>query len=64
MRIPKVSFGKDDASKHNWRDDDEINLAEEDDDEDEELETTPQDVIDMLGFDPKEKDSTVKRLKR
>lgn len=28
--------------------------AELDEDEDEELEKTPQDVIDLLGFDPKE----------
>lgn len=56
MRIPKVSFGNDDASKHDWRKDDDIANSKEMEDDDEEMDITPQDVIDMLGFDPKELD--------
>lgn len=54
MRIPNVYFGKEDAAKHDWRKDTDFNASKEMEDNDEELETTPQDVIDMLGFDPKE----------
>lgn len=47
--LPKVHFSK--SEKVDWR---KTNDPKEDWDEDEELEKTPEDVIEMLGFDPKE----------
>lgn len=48
-KIPDVHFVNED--KRNWR----LRLADEsDDDSDEELDKTPEDVVGMLGFDPKE----------
>lgn len=48
--IPNVHFGKVDEPPPNWRD---IEI-DDDEDDDEELVNTPEDVIEMLGFDPKE----------
>jgi hypothetical protein len=49
--LPDVHFGDvTDEPNENWKDLDEA------DPDDEELEQTPQSVIDMLGFDPKEPD--------
>lgn len=45
-----VHFGEVDEEEPDWRNE----LEEETDPDDEELEYTPQDVIDILGFDPKE----------
>ena len=48
--IPDVHFGKADSEPTDWR-------KEPDNDEpdnDEELEETPEDVIALLGFDPKD----------
>ena len=45
-----VHFGEVDEEEPDWREE----LEEETDPDDEELEYTPQDVIDILGFDPKE----------
>ncbi len=46
--FPDVHFGSADKPLPNWRDDD----FENEPDDDEELEFTPDDVIQMLGFDP------------
>lgn len=45
-----VHFEKVDEDEPDWRNE----LPEEIDPDDEELDVTPQDVIDILGFDPKE----------
>jgi hypothetical protein len=47
--LPDVYFGDVDESEVDWR-----NLPDDIDSDDEELEHTPTDVIEMLGFDPKE----------
>ena len=47
--LPDVHFGTAESSPVDWR---KIE-TDNNDDNDEELEKTPQDVIDMLGFDPK-----------
>jgi hypothetical protein len=50
MKLPQAWFGKiDPDSDFDWR---KIPIDGIDDDDDEELAETPQDVIDMLGFDP------------
>ena len=46
---PKVHFGEIDAEDEDWRE----GLVDEDPD-DEELDVSPKDVVDILGFDPKE----------
>jgi hypothetical protein len=46
-----VHFGKIDDDLPDWREE-----LEEDDPDDEELEETPEDVVAVLGFDPKEFD--------
>lgn len=45
-----VHFGEIDQDDPDWRNE----LTEEIDPDDEELDVTPQEVIDILGFDPKE----------
>ena len=47
--LPDVHFGDADSRSMNWRD-----HEEDSPDDDEELAKTPQDVIDILGFDPLE----------
>lgn len=44
-----VAYGTADAPLPDWR-----SSPEQDDPDDEELETTPSDVVAILGFDPKE----------
>lgn len=48
-KLPDVGYGKPHEDN-----DEELPELEDDNDDDEELEKTPQDVIDLLGFDPKE----------
>ena len=48
MTFPMAHFGSADNETKDWR---QIDLG---DDNDEELPKTPQDVIEMLGFDPSE----------
>lgn len=48
-QLSDIKFGQISSSDYNWRKDD---LKELDDDE--LLEKTPDDIIAMLGFDPKE----------
>lgn len=54
--LPDVSFGLG-PSKIDWR-----AIADDFDPDDEEMETTPQDVIDLLGFDPKELEQEEKQI--
>lgn len=54
--LPDVSFGLG-PSKIDWR-----AIADDFDPDDEELETTPQDIIDLLGFDPKELEQEEKQI--
>ena len=49
IKLPGIKFGQIDSLDYDWRKDD---LKELDDDEP--LEKTPDDVVAMLGFDPKE----------
>ena len=44
-----IHFGEIDAELPDWR-----NVLDEDDPDDEELDETSEDVLAMLGFDPKE----------
>jgi len=46
--IPRLYFGNQDASKHNWRKD--ITTDEIDDDNDEPCKETPEDVVMMTGL--------------
>ena len=54
-----IHFGEVDEDEPDWRNE----LEEEIDPDDEELEYTPQSVIDILGFDPKEFSEGVKPSK-
>ena len=47
--LPDIWFGEVGERGIDWR-----TLPDEVDPDDEEMEQTPQDVIDLLGFDPKE----------
>jgi hypothetical protein len=49
MPLPDAFFGSTQAGDMNWRAED---LQDMEPDDDSELPETPQDVIDMLGFDP------------
>ena len=48
MVLPNVSFGSKRAALADWR-----KSKVEEPDDDEELDETPEDVVEMLGFDPK-----------
>jgi len=50
--FPRIAFGSLWAEKVDWRKIPEV--VDDEDPDDEELEKTPEDVIRMLGFDPKE----------
>lgn len=54
MELPGVTFGDIKSDEFDWRKED---SKEYDVDDDELLEKTPEDVVEMLGFDPKELDS-------
>ncbi len=47
--IPEVHFGEVKEDKKDWR-----KIKDDSPDDDKELSKTPQDVVDMLGFDPKD----------
>jgi hypothetical protein len=47
--LDNIHFGKVNGPKPDWR-----NFRNDEPDDDEELETTPRDVMKLLGFDPKE----------
>ena len=49
MVLPNVSFSSKRAALADWR----KSKVEEPGDDDEELDETPEDVVEMLGFDPK-----------
>jgi hypothetical protein len=49
MNIPEVHFGNDEDDNIDWR-----KVEDDSQDDDEILKETPQDVIDLLGFDPLE----------
>jgi len=48
-KLPNMIIGNKEAFTKEWRNYDINNI-----DDDEELEKTPEDVVEMLGFDPKE----------
>ena len=54
MELPEVEFGDVKAKDFDWR---AVDSKEYDVDDDELSEKTPEDVVEMLGFDPKELDS-------
>lgn len=54
VELPEVEFGDIKSNEVDWR---AADSAEYDVDDDEELEKTPEDVVEMLGVDPKELDS-------
>lgn len=56
MKLPQVHFGKVGKQPKAWRDE---KIREIDDDD--ELKTTPPEVLKMLGFDPKEISEIKKR---
>ena len=51
-KLPEVHFGNEPAADIDWR----KVKDDESPDDDEQLKETPQDVIDLLGFDPLEMD--------
>jgi len=62
MNIPEVHFGNDEDDNIDWR-----KVEDDSQDDDEILKETPQDVIDLLGFDPleiKEETTDANELKK
>ena len=51
MPLPDAFFGPPEAGPLNWRAEE---FEDEGVDDDEELNDTPEDVVELLGFDPKE----------
>jgi hypothetical protein len=52
LEMQRVHFGSVDKPPANWREDPEV--TEDEDPDDELLDETPEDVVEMLGFDPLE----------
>ena len=50
MELPNAMFGTAEPVEVNWRE----RLANEPDEDDDEITTTPSDVVGMLGFDPQD----------